>query len=125
MTGGSLHEISLVGEIDDILRIENVRPEGIDRVISDAGVNLDEELPRAGTVEYTGVGEEDIHEPRILVQSKRVLSFVRQERANVYREVLLVRQRRQQRQGKLVVVRRLVQVRRETIVFSQRLCNKQ
>lgn len=42
-----LHESPFVREIYHILGIEHVRPEGINRVVTNTRVHLDEELPRA------------------------------------------------------------------------------
>lgn len=123
--GRLLHERPLVREIDHVLRVEDVRPEGVDGVIPYAGVDLDEELPRARRVEHAGVGQEYVHQPRVLVQAQYVLALVRQQRANVDGEVLLVWKRREERQCELIVIGWLVEVRREAVVITKRFCKKE
>lgn len=50
-----LHEGPLVREVYHILGIEHIRPEGINRVVTNTRIYFDEELPRARRVEDTGV----------------------------------------------------------------------
>lgn len=118
--GRLLHEGLLVREVYHILGVEHVRPEGINGVVTNTRVHLDEELSRARRIEDTGVRQEDVHQTGILVEPQGVLALVRQEGADIDGEVLLVRQRRQERQRELVIIRGLVKIRRESVVIAQR-----